>query len=49
MRRQRLGKQLIEFAQENNVPSVGPGGNVWRNQTNKQNEKAFNKKIWNGR
>jgi hypothetical protein len=44
MRRQRLGKSLIEFAKKNNVPSVGPGGDAWLNQTNK-NKNAFNKRI----
>jgi len=31
---------------KNNVPSVGPGGDAWRNQTNKnKNKNAFNKKF----
>src|SRR5450759_3035290 len=29
---------------KNNVPSVYPGGNAWRNQTNK-NKTAFNKRL----
>jgi hypothetical protein len=39
MRRPRLGKPMIEFAQENNVPSVSAGGDAWLNQTN--NQKGF--------
>src|SRR5271170_5464129 len=44
MRRQRLGKSVIEFAQEKQCAERWPGGNAWLNQANK-NKKAFNKKF----
>jgi hypothetical protein len=47
MRRLRLGKSMIEFAQENNVPSVDPDGDAWLNQRNKTKKLLIKK--WNGR
>src|ERR1035438_8490497 len=44
MRRQRLDKSLLNLPRENNVPSVGPAGDAWLNQTNK-NKNAFNKRL----
>jgi hypothetical protein len=34
----------LNLPRKNNVPSVGPGGDAWLNQTNK-NKNAFNKKY----
>jgi hypothetical protein len=34
----------LNLPRKNDVPSVGPGGDAWLNQTNK-NKNAFNKKF----